>query len=135
LATFVLDNASVTLNSVNLSDHVQSVTLDITADEIVTTSMGDTFVSRTGGLKDGSLNIEFQQDFAASEVDVTLFPLLGTTTAFIVKADAGSTSTTNPAYTGSVLVSSHAPLANGVGELATMSVTFPTSGTITRATS
>ena len=102
MATFVLDNASVTLNSVNLSDHVQSVTLDITADEIVTTSMGDTFVSRTGGLKDGSLSIEFQQDFA---------------------------------YSGSVLVSSHAPLANGVGELATMSVTFPTSGTITRATS
>ena len=119
----------------NLSDHVQSVTLDITADEVVTTAMGDTFVSRTGGLKDGSLSIEFQQDFASSEVDATLFPLLGSTTAFIVKADAGSTSSTNPAYTGSVLVNSHAPVANGVGELATMSVTFPTSGTITRATS
>tara|TARA_R110002020_G_scaffold425930_1_gene635368 strand:- start:338 stop:760 length:423 start_codon:yes stop_codon:yes gene_type:complete len=135
LATFVLNNASVTLNSVDLSDHVQSVTLDITADEVVTTAMGDTFVSRTGGLKDGSLAIEFQQDFASSEVDATLFPLLGSTTAFIVKADAGSTSSTNPAYTGTVLVNSHAPVANGVGELATMSVTFPTSGTITRATS
>ena len=135
MAKFVLNNASVTLNSVDLSDHVSSVTLDITADEIVTTAMGDTFQSRTGGLKDGSLRIEFHQDFAASEVDATLFPLLGTTTAFIVKADAGSTSSTNPAYSGSVLVNQHLPLSNAVGELATMSVAFPTSGTISRATS
>jgi hypothetical protein len=61
--------------------------------------------------------------------------LLGTTTAFIVKADAGSTSSTNPAYSGSVLVNQHLPLSNAVGELATMSVAFPTSGTISRATS
>tara|TARA_R110002020_G_scaffold46300_5_gene131834 strand:- start:710 stop:1117 length:408 start_codon:yes stop_codon:yes gene_type:complete len=135
LAKFVLTDASVVLNSVNLSDHVSSVTLEITADEIVTTAMGDTFQSRAGGLKDGTLSIEFQQDFAASEVDATLFPLLGSTTAFVVKPTSGSVSSTNPSYAGNVLVNSHSPVANGVGELATMSVSFPTSGTITRATS
>tara|TARA_R100000388_G_C7223772_1_gene150558 strand:- start:826 stop:1233 length:408 start_codon:yes stop_codon:yes gene_type:complete len=135
LAKFVLTDASVTLNSVDLSDHVSSVTLEITADEIVTTAMGDTFQSRTGGLKDGTLSIEFQQDFASSEVDATLFPLLGTTTAFLVKPTSGSVSATNPSYAGNVLINSHSPVANGVGELATMSVSFPTSGTITRATS
>lgn len=135
MAKFVLTDASVVLNSVNLSDHVSSVTLEITADEIVTTAMGDTFQSRTGGLKDGTLSIEFQQDFAASEVDATLFPLLGSTTAFVVKPTSGSVSSTNPSYAGNVLVNSHSPVANGVGELATMSVSFPTSGTITRATS
>ena len=55
MAKFVLTDASVTLNSVDLSDHVASVTLDITADEIMTTAMGDTFQSRTGGLKSGTL--------------------------------------------------------------------------------
>ena len=135
MAKFVLTDASVVLNSVNLSDHVSSVTLEITADEIVTTAMGDTFQSRAGGLKDGTLSIEFQQDFAASEVDATLFPLLGSTTAFVVKPTSGSVSSTNPSYAGNVLVNSHSPVANGVGELATMSVSFPTSGTITRATS
>jgi len=109
--------------------------LDITADEIVTTAMGDTFVSRTGGLKSGTLSIDFQQDFASSEVDATLFPLLGTTTAFVIKPTSGSVSATNPSYSGSVLVNQHIPVANAVGELATMSVSFPTSGTITRATS
>jgi len=135
LAKFVLTDASVTLNSVDLSDHVASVTLDITADEIVTTAMGDTFQSRTGGLKDGTLSIEFQQDFAASEVDATLWPLLGTTTAFVVKPTSSAVSATNPSYSGNVLVNQHIPVANAVGELATMSVSFPTSGTITRATS
>ena len=135
MAKFVLTDASVTLNSVDLSDHVSSVTLEINADEIVTTAMGDTFQSRTGGLKDGTLSIEFQQDFAASEVDATLWPLLGSTTAFVVKPTSSAVSSTNPSYSGNVLVTQHSPVANGVGELATMSVSFPTSGTITRATS
>ena len=123
------------MNSVNLSDHIASVTLDITADEIEETAFGQTFKSRLGGLKDGTLSIDFQQDFAASEVDVTLFPLLGTVTTFVLKADSGSVSATNPSYSGSVLVNQHQPVANGVGELASFSVSFPTSGTITRATS
>ena len=130
-----MTDASVTLNSVDLSDHVASVTLDITADEIMTTAMGETFQSRTGGLKTGTLSIDFQQDFAASEVDATLWPLLGSTTAFVVKPTSDAVSSTNPSYSGSVLVNQHIPVANAVGELATMSVSFPTSGTITRATS
>ena len=132
MAKFVLTDASVTLNSVDLSDHVSSVTLEITAEEITTTAMGSTFVERTGGLKSGNLSIEFQQDFAASEVDATLWPLLGSTTAFEVKPTSGAVSSTNPKYSGNVLVNQHIPVANGVGELATMSISFPTSGTISR---
>ena len=135
MAKFVLNNASVTINSVDLSDHVSSVTLDITADEVEETAFGQTFKSRLGGLKDGTLSIDFQQDFAASEVDATLWPLLGTVTTFEIKADSGAVAATNPKYSGSVLVNQHQPVANGVGELASFSVSFPTSGTITRATS
>ena len=94
--------------------------------------MGSTHVERTGGLKSGQLSIEFLQDFAASEVDATLFPLLGTTTSFVVKPTSGAVSATNPSYSGNVLVNQHIPVANAVGELATMSVAFPTSGTISR---
>ncbi len=135
MAKFVLNDASVTINSVDLSDHISSVTLDITADEVISTSMGDDFNTRLGGLKDGSLALEFQNDFAASEVDATLWPLLGTVVTFEVKPTSSAVSATNPKYSGSVLVNNVQPLANGVGELATMSVTFPTSGTISRATS
>lgn len=135
MAKFVLNDASVTINSVDLSDHISSVTLEISADEIVTTSMGSTFNERVGGLKDGSLSIEFQSDFAASEVDATLWPLFGTVTSFVVKPTSDAVSATNPSYSGNILINQHIPVGNAVGELATMSVAYPTSGTITRATS
>jgi len=92
LAKFVLTDASVTINSVDLSDHVASVTLDITADEIEETAFGQTFKSRLGGLKDGSLSVDFHQDFAASEVDATLWPLLGTVTTFEIKPTSDAVS-------------------------------------------
>ena len=135
MAKFVLTDASLVINSVDLSDHVASVTLELNSEEIDTTSFGSTFMSKTGGLKSGTLNIDFQQDFASSEVDQTMFPLFGTTTTFVLKPTSGSVSATNPSYSGSILVNQHIPVANAVGELATMSVSFPTSGTITRATS
>ena len=135
MAKFVLNDASVTINSVDLSDHVSSVTLEISADEIMTTSMGSTFQERVGGLKDGSLSIEFQNDFAASEVDATLWPLFGTVTSFVIKPTSDAVSSTNPSYSGNILINQHIPVGNAVGELATMSLAYPTSGTITRATS
>ena len=135
MAKFVLTDASLVINSVDLSDHVASVTLELNSEEIDTTAFGSTFMSKTGGLKSGTLSIDFQQDFASSVVDETMFPLFGSTTTFVLKATSGSVSATNPSYSGSILVNQHIPVANAVGELATMSVSFPTSGTITRATS
>ena len=135
MAKFVLTDASLVINSVDLSDHVASVTLELNSEEIDTTAFGSTFMSKTGGLKSGTLSIDFQQDFASSEVDQTMFPLFGSTTTFVLKPTSGSVSATNPSYSGSILVNQHIPVANAVGELATMSVSFPTSGTITRATS
>jgi hypothetical protein len=135
MATFVLTDASVTINSVNLSDHVRSVTLDISAEEQDDTAMGSTFRSLKGGLKSGSLSLEFNSDFAAAEIDATIFPILGTSVAFDIRATSGAVSSTNPKYTGSCLVTQHVPLGNAVGDLATTSVTWPTTGTITRATS
>ena len=135
MAKFVLTDASLVINSVDLSDHVASVTLELNSEEIDTTAFGSTFMSKTGGLKSGTLSIDFQQDFASSEVDQTMFPLFGSTTTFVLKATSGSVSATNPSYSGSILVNQHIPVATAGGERATMSVSYPTSGTITRATS
>lgn len=134
MATFALTDASVTIGGVNLSDHVRSVTLEVSADELEDTAMGDTYRSRIGGLKDSSWTIEFNQDFAASNVDATLFPLLGTVATIVGKPTSAAVSATNPSYTGSALITQHSPIANGVGDLATMSVTWPGAGAVTRAT-
>ncbi|HEX6968604.1 MAG TPA: radical SAM protein [Micromonosporaceae bacterium] len=135
MATFAFTDASVVVNSVDLSDHVRQVTLNVQADELDDTAMGDTFRSRIGGLKDWSVSLEFNNDFAASEVDATLWPLLGTTTTITIKPTSGSVSATNPSYSGSVLVSQVNPLSGSVGDLATVSVTWQGAGTLTRSTS
>lgn len=135
MATFAFTDAVVTIGGTDLSDHVRSVTLNVTADELDDTAMGDTFRSRLGGLKDWSVSLEFNSDFAASEVDATLWPLLATTATVTVKPTSGATSATNPLYSGNVLVSQVNPLGNSVGDLATVSVTWPGAGTLSRATS
>lgn len=135
MASFAFIDGKLTINSVNLSAYVTKATLNVTADELDDTAMGDTYRSRLGGLKDGSLQVEFNQDFAASAPDVSLWSLLGTVVTFTFKATSAANSATNPEYSGSVLISQYNPLDNGVGELAKLSVTWPTSGTISRATS
>lgn len=135
MATFAFTDASVVVNSVDLSDHVRQVTLNVSADELDDTAMGDTFRSRIGGLRDWSVSLEFNSDFAASEVDATLWPLLGTTTTITIKPTSSAVGATNPSYSGSVLVSQANPLGNSVGDLATVSVTWNGAGTLTRATS
>lgn len=134
MATFAFTDASVTVNSVDLSDHVRQVTLNVSAAELDDTAMGDTFRSRIGGLKDWSVTIEFNQDYAASEVDATLWPLLGTTTTVVVKPTSSAVSATNPSYSGSVLVSGYNPVGGSVGDLATTSVTWQGAGALARAT-
>lgn len=134
MAHFAFVDAVVTVNGTDLSDHVHQVGFNYTADELDDTAMGDTHRSKIGGLKDSGVTLGFHSDFAASEVDATLFPLLGTNVSVTVKATSAATSATNPLYTIPVLVSQINPLGNSVGDLAQTNITWPGSGTVTRAT-
>lgn len=135
MARIVLTNAYVTVNSVDVSDHVASVTLNSSIDVVETTAFGTSGArSRIGGLADNSISLEFHQDYASSSIEATVYPLLGSTTTVVVKPNGSTTSATNPSYTSTVLVSEWTPLNGAVGELATASVTWPVSGAITKAT-
>jgi hypothetical protein len=134
MARIVLTNAYVTVNSVDVSDHVASVTLNSSIDVVETTAFGTTGArTRIGGLADNSITLEFHQDYASGSIEATVYPLLGTTTTVVVKPNGGTTSATNPSYTATALVSEWTPLNGAVGELATASVTWPVSGAITKA--
>lgn len=135
MARIVLTNAYVTINSVDVSDHVASVTLNSSIDVVETTAFSSTAArTRIGGLADNSITLEFHQDYASGSIEATIYPLLGTTTSVVVKPNGTSTSATNPSYTATALVSEWTPLNGAVGELATASVTWPVSGAITKAT-
>ena len=133
MAVLVLTNAFITINSVNLSDHVASITLTTNDDVVETTAFGSTARTRVAGLGDNSVAIEFHQDYATSNVEATVYPLLGTTTSVVVKPNGATTAATNPSYTFTALVSEWTPLNGAVGELATASVTWPISGEVTKA--
>ena len=139
MARIVLTNAYITINSVNLSDHIKSVTLTTTDDVIETTAFGSTARTRVGGLADNSVALEFDQDYAASSVEATInaagASLVGTVTAVVVKPNGATTAADNPAYSFSALISEWTPLNGAVGELASASVTWPISGAITKAVS
>jgi len=135
MAQFVLTDASVTLNSVDLSDHVKSVTINYSADMQEDTAMGDDTHTMLGGLKNWSVDLEFNQDFAASEVDATLFPLVGSTFAVSILPTSASVSATNPNFNGTGILESYPPLGGSVGDLATTSITINAAGTLARSTS
>jgi IMP cyclohydrolase len=138
MARLVLTNAYVTINGVNLSDHIASITLTTTDDVIETTAFGTSARTRIGGLADNSVAFEFHQDYAAASVEATINgspSLVGTVTAVVVKPNGSTTAADNPAYSFNCLVSEWTPLNGAVGELATASVTWPIDGNITKAVS
>jgi len=134
VSKLVLTNPKVTINSVDLSDHISSVTLDTKADILETTGFGSTSKTRVAGLLDNSITIEWFQDFAGSSVEATIYPLIGQATTVLVQPISAAVSTTNPTYTVSAVVSEWQPLKGGVGQLATASTTWSVSGAITKAT-
>ena len=134
MAKFVATDYSITINGTSFSTSLAAATLDITSEEQDVTSFGSTFRSRIGGLKDATLSLDFHQDFAAASVDATLFPLLGTQATVVIKPTAGTVSATNPTYSFNCLVTQYQPFASSIGDLASLSVSWPVSGAVTRAT-
>ena len=130
----VITNANVSIGGVDLSSHITKVTLSTSRAEIETTTFGNTAVRRVAGLADSSVAIDFNQDFAAASVETTLYPLIGSTAAVIIKPNGTATGTANPSYTFSALVTEWMPLDAQVGELAAASITWPIDGTIAKAT-
>jgi len=134
MAKFYAQDYKITIGTAVLSEDIASVTLDITSDEIETTAFGQTYRTRIGGLRDASVSLDFHQDFGAGSVDALLFPLMGSTVAVKIAPTSGTVTATNPEYRFTALVTQYQPFAGAVGDLATLSVTWPVSGEVTRAT-
>jgi hypothetical protein len=135
MAIFVATDFSVSINgSTALASYLTQVELKTSANDITTTSFGSTWVTRVAGLKEGSLTLQFNQDYAASTVDATLWPLLGSNATVVIKPTSTAVSSSNPSYTAIALVTDLTPVSGNIGDLATFSVTWPTTGVVSRAT-
>jgi hypothetical protein len=135
VAKFVATNYNIKIGGTDFSSSIAAVTLDISAEEQETTAFSGTgWRTRIAGLKDASVSLDFHQDFGAAAVDATLWPLLGGTVSVEIAPAGSAITSTNPAYEFTALVTEYQPFASSVGDLATLSVSWPVVGEVTRAT-
>lgn len=141
MATYVVTAQQVTINSVDITTlgYVRSASLELTGDQVEFTNMASSGAREYKlGLKTGTLNVEFSEDFAnsASATDQLLWGLFNTGTAvtFELRPTSAVVGVTNPKYTGSVLPVNYSPFTASVGDGATTSISWPTTGAVSRAT-
>lgn len=135
MAVLVLTNCSIKINTVQLADRANTVTLNYEVDSVEVTAFGSGGHTFTGGLQNNSIEVTLQQDYAAANVEATIYPLVGTTTTVEIIPVNTTVSSTNPKYTiSNAFLAAHSPVAGAVGELASTSLTF-TGGTLVKATS
>ena len=126
MAAFTLTDAHVIVNGVTLSDHANSVTVEDNRDQVDFTAFGATSKIYGKGLGDGTITIQFFQDFAAAKTHATLQPLIASTTPVTVevRATSAARSATNPAVVMSALLFSYNGLQGGIGEASMTTATF-----------
>ena len=135
MAVFLNNGVVLTVNSVDLSDHVTAVTINRSFDELEVTAMGDSGHKFVKGLEASSITIDFLNDTASSEVLQTLQAVWGTNTTITVKQTSDAVGATNPLYTMTCLINNTTDINGSVADLSTQSVTFNVSGTIAVTTS
>lgn len=142
MAIYVMTGASspgLKVGAVDLSDHVRSIEVQMNSADVDVTAMGATSQAHAPGLRDDRITVTFFQDFAASKVDATLFPLQGSATGATIVAYANGTtaSATAPSYTMTGCLFDYSPINGEIGNASQTTVTFlPAAGSsITRGTS
>ena len=134
MAQIVLKDASISIGGVELADRSNSVEVNYEIESVEVTAFGGNR-SFVGGLQNNTCTVELMQDFAATETEATIFPLVGTQLTLIFKPTSEAVGAENPSYTiTGAYLASHTPIAASVGELAMTSLTF-TGGTLAKATS
>ena len=124
MAIFLSNGVVVTLNSVDLSDHVTSATINRTFDELEVTAMGDSAHKFVKGLEASTITLDFLNDTAASNVLQTLQAAWGTTVPLTLKQTSAAISATNPEYQTTILVNNTTDINGAVGDISTQSITF-----------
>ena len=136
MAVFLNNGVGVKVNSVDLSDHVNNITLNRNFDELEVTAMGDSGHKMIKGLEASSLTLDFLNDTATASVLATLQAAWGQNVTVVLLQNKGTAvSATNPLYTMTCLVNGTTDINGATGDLSTQSVTWNVSGTVAVTTS
>lgn len=131
MAVFLNNGVGVKVNSVDLSDHVNNITLNRNFDELEVTAMGDSGHKFIKGLEASSITLDFLNDTATGSVLQTLQAAWGTQVTVVLLQNKGTAvSATNPLYTMTVLLNGTTDINGATGDLSTQSVTWNVCGTV-----
>ena len=130
MAVYLANTGILTVNAVDLSTLVTSVTINRAADELEITSLGDQGHRYIKGLEASSISIDFINDSATSKTLQTLNGQWGNNVTVTFKQVDAVVSATNPLYTMTCLINNITPVNGAVADLSTQSVTWNVSGTI-----
>jgi len=126
MAKEVLKKPVITIDGTDLTNRISQVTIDLPDDEVDVTAFGSDFKETEMGMRDASMGFNVFQDFSASMVDATLWPLKNESKKFItsVQARQGEVSATNPVYVMAGKLFNYNPLSGSVGEASTTEPTI-----------
>jgi hypothetical protein len=128
MGIFLNNKVGFKVATVDLSTRVTAFALNRQADQLEVTAMGDTAHKFVTGLSADTITVTFLNDDLASgagSVRATLQAAYGTTVAFSALQDTGAAvSTTNPLYTGTILVDNIPDINGAVADEAMMDITF-----------
>ena len=132
MAVYLSNGVKVTVNAVDLSSLVSSVTINRSFDELEVTAMGDSGHRYIKGLEASSITLELFNDAESAKTLQTLnsSSVWGNNVTVTVKQTDAAVSATNPLYTMTCLINNTTPVNGAVGDLSTQSLTWNVSGTI-----
>jgi predicted secreted protein len=137
MSLMVLTAAYVSITGAGtIADHTSKAELTAEVEEKdITTFASLGWKEVTGGLKSGSLALSLFNDIVDDGLDEDMWTifLAGVPVAFEVRLTQAAVGVSNPKYSGLILVKSWTPLNGQVGDVASLDVTYSTSGAITRA--
>jgi hypothetical protein len=125
-------------SAVDRSDHIKQVTINNNVAFQDMTTFGDgAFITQLPGLKGADITIDFNQDFAASQVDAIFGAgfLAGTLFYLDIMPTSAARGSTNPSYVYACYVSQYTPIGATVGDRAGVSIPFAVTGSFARLTS
>lgn len=136
MAKFVVTGTQVTFNGTDISSSCARAELVVNAAEVDVTDFGSAgWTEVIGGLKSGTVSLDFHSDFGVGAISTLFADKVGTIgTVTLIAANGTVASATTPKYTATVMVNSFTPISGAVGDLSTFSVSFPTSGPVTYGT-
>lgn len=127
MGKFIIRDPVVTVDGVDLSDHISSCSIPQESEDKDVTGFGAQAREHAAGIPDASMTFSFWQDFDAGSVDAILQPIYDdpdTPVEIVVKPHDAAVSATNPSRTMQAILLNYNPLQGEVGEPSATEVTF-----------